>query len=494
MTSVTSVNRRQLLGAAAGAAGIAAAPLARRSASGRPLDPVLADLHRRTFAFFWETTRPDSGLAPDNWPNPLFASIAATGFALAALPVGVASGYVPRAAAAGRAMATLRTFWNGPQGDTTGGVIGHKGFFYHFLHLDNATRYGRSELSSIDTCLFLLGALTAGAFFDGPGNDEAEIRRLAVALYARVDWTFMARPNGMISMGWHPETGLPHQDERGLIERSWDRYNEGMMAPLLALGAPDYAVAPGAWDAWSATIGGTWGTNWGQTYLGFSPLFGHQYSHCWFDFRAIADPFMRAHGSDYFENSRRATLAQRAYAIANPSGFRDYGADVWGLTACRGPGDVAATVDGRARVFHGYGARGAQTGDGESFDDGTLAPTAGASSIAFAPEVAVPLIHSLRSRYGAAIYGRYGFTDAFNPSFPATAIPANGRVDPRAGWVADEHLGIDQGPILLMLENYRSGLIWDLFCRSALTGPIVRRALRRAGFLAVGAQGRWLER
>lgn len=480
-----SFDRGRRLFLAGGAALGALARLARAAPPrGRALDPVLADLHHRTFRYFWDTADPDTGLAPDNWPNPDFCSIAALGFALTAYPIGVESGYVSRAEAAKKTLVALRTIWNGPQGDATSGVTGHRGFLYHFLDMKTAHRFKDVELSSVDTTLFLLGALTAAAYFDGPDADEAEIRKLGIGVYERVDWSFVARPNGLISMGWHPEAG------KGLIARNWDRYNEGMMVYLLALASPTHRA--GDWAAWAATIGANWGPNGGQPHLGFAPMFGHQYSHCWYDFRGVADAFMREHGIDYFENSRRATLAQRDYAIRNPGGFKDYGADVWGLTACRGPGDFTAAVNGRAVQFHGYSARGPQTGDGEGVDDGTIAPTAGAASIAFAPEVAAPLIENLRRRYGADIYGRYGFTDAFNPSVPAGQRVSGGRHAARAGWVADAYLGIDQGPILLMLENHRSGLVWDLFCRSAVTGPIVRRGMQAAGFQAVDARGRWL--
>jgi hypothetical protein len=457
----------------------AAAPARRRA-----LDPVMADLHHRTFRYFWDTADPDTGLAPDNWPNPDFCSVAALGFALSAYPIGVESGYVSRAAAAGKTLQALRTIWNGPQGTATSGVTGYKGFLYHFLDMKTARRFRTVELSSVDTTLFLLGALTAAAYFDRPGADEAEIRKLGVGLYERVDWSFLARSSGLVSMGWHPENG------GALIERSWDRYNEGMMVYLLALASPTHPA--GDWQAWAATIGGTWGPNGGEPHLGFAPLFGHQYSHCWYDFRGVADAFMRAKEIDYFENSRRATLAQRNYAIRNPGGFKDYGADTWGLTACRGPGDFTAQVNGRRVQFHGYSARGPQVGDGEGVDDGTIAPTAGGGSVAFAPREVTQLIHALRRRYGDEIYGTYGFTDSFNPGVPADQPVREGRHTPRAGWVADAYLGIDQGPILLMLENHRSGLIWDLFCRSAVTGPIVRRGLRAAGFQAVSPAGRWL--
>ena len=462
----------------------------RHKAEAPPFDPVLADLHRRTFRWFWEATNAANGLTPDNSPNPNFCSIASVGFALTGYCIGVQSGYVTRAAAAGRTLTTLRTLWNGPQGPETSGTNGYKGFFYHFLHMDSGLRFDRCELSTVDSAMLFLGALTAAAFFDGPSAREAEIRKLAVALYERADWTFVAHNNRLISMGWHPEPNLPDHNAQGLIDRDWDRYNEGMMVNLLALASPTHPA--GDWKAWMATIGGTWGSNFGETYLGFSPSLGHQYSHVWFDFRGIADTFMRDHGIDYFINSRRAAYAQRNYAIQNPGGFKDYGADVWGLTACRGPGDVELDVNGRKIQFHEYGARGPQTGDGESFDDGTIAPTAGIGSIAFAPEICVPLVHSLRDKYGDDIYGRYGFLDAFNPTFPADAKTHTGRHTPTAGWVAKEYLGIDQGPILCMMENYRSGLVWDLFNRSPVTGPIARRAFSRAGFEVTSPAGAWL--
>lgn len=314
-------DRRRLLGGL-GLTALAGALPARAAAPtrGRALDPVLADLHHRTFRYFWETADPDTGLAPDNWPGPDFCSVAALGFALSAYPIGVESGYVSRAAAAGKTLQALRTIWNGPQGAGVAGVTGYKGFLYHFLDMKTARRFKTVELSSVDTTLFLLGALTAAAYFDGPGADEAEIRKLGVGVYERVDWSFLARPNGLISMGWHPENGGT------LIARNWDRYNEGMMVYLLALASPTHKA--GDWQAWAATIGGNWAPNGGAPHLGFAPMFGHQYSHCWYDFRGVADAFLRGKGIDYFENSRRATLAQRSYAIRNPGGFKDYGADV----------------------------------------------------------------------------------------------------------------------------------------------------------------------
>lgn len=487
---MAKISRRHLL--ASGAALGLSAGFGPVKAAGRDFDPVLSDLHRRTFDYFWHTADPDTGLAPDNWPKPDFSSVAATGFALSAYVIGAHAAYVSRAEAANRALLTLQTLWNGPQGPGTDGVMGNRGFFYHFLDMKTGLRFGKCELSSVDTALLLGGVLTCAAYFDQSNVDEAEIRRLALAIYHRVDWTFLERDNGLISMGWHPESGLPDHDAHGLIDRNWDRYNEGMLVYLLALGSPTHPIRHEAWANWMKTLPPCWGTNFGETYLGFSPLFGHQYSHVWFDFRGIADAFMRAHDSTYFDNSRKATIAQRNYAIANPLGFKDYGADVWGLTACRGPGDVTAKVNGREVQFHDYAARGIQDGDGEGLDDGTLAPTAGLSSIAFAPDICIALAHSLRDRYGSDIYGDYGFVDAFNPSFPPDLPSRTGHATPRAGWAAYEYLGIDQGPILCMLENYRSGLLWDLVCRSPVTGPGVRRAFTLAGFTPVSGEGAWL--
>ncbi len=456
-------------------------------------DELLDDLHRRTFSFFWRATAPAKGLTPDAWPHPIFSSIAAIGFNLTALCIGAKSGYVTRAEAAQRTHATLEFLWSSPQGDARRGISGDHGFFYHFLDLDSGLRFRDVELSTIDTTMLVLGALTSAAFFDQDTPQEARIRKLGLDLYQRLDWDFFIRKSGMISMGWHPEDAKAGHPEAGLIARNWDRYNEGMMLLLLSLGREQEPHHSDIWRRWSETLAPTFGPNFGEPHLGFSPLFGHQYSHCWFDFRDIADPFMAARGLTYFENSRRAVYAQRRYAILNPGGFRDYGAEIWGLSASQGPGDFTADVAGRSVRFHGYAARGPQTGDGESIDDGTLAPTAGVASIAFAPEIVVPLIHSLKARYGDDIYQEFGFLDAFNPSVPPGSRLESGRMTSRAGWVADQYLGIDQGPILIMLENHRSGFVWDLFCRSPLTGPIARRAFRRAGFQATGPGGHWLQ-
>ena len=445
----------------------AAAATAPSPADGAMLD----ELERRTFDYFWRTADPATGLVPDRSPTPSFSSIAAVGFGLTAYAIGAERGYVSRAAAVDRVVTTLRFFRDAPQGDAAEGVTGYRGFYYHFLDMTTGHRYKDVELSSVDTALLLAGVMFCGAYFSADDPAEAELRRIAGALVDRVDWRWMQPRAPAIAMGWQPE--------HGFLTYDWIGYNEGMIVILLALGSPTFAVDPAAWNAWSARYDQTWGAAYGQTLLGFPPLFGHQYSHVWVDFRGIRDRYMQAHGLDYFENSRRATYAQRAYAIANPEGFTGYGADVWGLTACDGPGDLTLTIAGKPRELHGYAARGMA-----SFDDGTLAPTAMVSSLPFAPEIVVPGIRELERRYGQAIYRDHGFVDAFNPSFPPGARPAAGSVVPGAGWVDVDSLGIDQGPIVAMIENYRSGLVW----RVMRTSAYLRRALGRAGFT-----GGWLE-
>jgi hypothetical protein len=462
--------RRRLLAASAA---LPAFGLVSGHARAATESPLILDLQRRTFRFFWETTNPSNGLAPDRWPSPSLCSIAAIGFALNAYPIGVENGWISREAARGRVLTTLKFLWDLPQGPEPEGVAGHKGFFYHFLDMKTGLRAGQCELSTVDTTLLLGGVLFCGGWFDRDHPDEAEIRRLAEALYARVDWTFAVRKAPLISMGWTPE--------HGWIPANWQGYNEGMLVYLLALGSPTHPISDDAWSGWCATYPQSWGVLWGQEHLTFPPLFGHQYSHAWVDFRGVQDAFMRSKGVDYFENSRRAVLAQKAYADANPLGFKGYGGDVWGLTACDGPGQCALDLDGRRRRFEGYFARGADATGG--VDDGTLAPTAAAASIAFAPELATAAIEAMKAKWGAGVYRDFGFIDAFNPTLDRPASFERGGLAAGGGWADIDYLGIDQGPILAMIENWRTGLIW----RTMRKNPHLRRGLTRAGFT-----GGWL--
>ncbi len=436
-------------------------------------DALLDDLEQRSFRYLWETADPATGLVPDRWPTESFCSVAAVGFALSACPVAVVRGWVTREQAVQRVLTTLRFFASAPQGPAPTGMTGYKGFFYHFLDMKSGTRFGRTELSTVDTALFIAGALHCQSFFDGHTADEQRIRSLADELHAGVDWPWSQVRPPSIGHGWHPETGH--------IASDWKGYNESMLVYLLALGSPTHPVAPEAWDAWTSTYGRSWGSEYGQTYLRFPPLFGHQFTHAWVDFRGLHDAYMRERGLDYFENSRRATYAQRAYAIANPEGWAGYGADVWGVTACDGPADVQREYGGRLRRFISYAGRG--MGGAQAHDDGTIAPYAAGSSAPFAPEIVLPALAAMRERYGAQILGRYGFF-AFNPSFGYTDVKlTHGRVVPGLGWVDTDYLGIEVGPLLMMLANHRGELVWKAMRGNAH----LKRGLQRAGF-----SGGWL--
>jgi hypothetical protein len=448
-------------------------PTEQPAAAAPAADPFLDTLEERTFSFFWDSASRVNGLVPDRWPGVSFSSIAAVGFGLTAYPVGVERGYVTREQARERTLVTLRFFWSAPQGPAATGMTGHRGFFYHFLDMDRGHRWAADvELSTIDTALLIAGVLAAAEYFDGAHPDEQEIRRLADALYRRVEWDWFQRESPLVTMGWRPESQY--------IPARYEGYDEAMLLYVLALGSPTHPIRAEAWPEFTRTY--AWGEFYGQEHLNFAPLFGHQYSHIWIDTRGIQDEYMRGKGIDYFENSRRATLSQRAYAIDNPMRWKGYDGDVWGLTASSGPTDATHTIDGVERTFHTYWARGAAMKDIR--DDGTIAPTAVGGSIPFAPEETIAALKAMRDRYGEHVFRSHGFVDAFNPTLDREIPLKQGRVVPGVGWFEDDYLGIDQGPIVLMLENHRSGLIWRLMKKN----PHVVRGLCRAGFT-----GGWLE-
>ena len=435
-------------------------------------EPLLDDLQERTFRYFWDLANPRSGLVPDRWPTPSFSSIAAVGFALTAYPIAAEHGWITREQARDRVLTTLDFFLNAPHGPQPTGMTGHRGFYYHFLDMQTGQRFETVELSTIDTTLLLAGVLFCQSYFDRDESAEAAVRAKAEELYRRADWTWIQPRPPLVSMGWTPEKGFHTYDWRG--------FNEAMILYVLALGSPTHPIEPAAWEGYTQTY--KWGSFYGQEHVNFAPLFGHQYSPVWLDLRGIRDAYMRQRGIDYFESSRRATLAQRAYAIDNPRGFRGYGENVWGLTACDGPLDGDLTVEGRSVHFMTYAARGAALG--EIRDDGTIAPTAAASSIAFAPEIALPAIAEMHRRWGEHLFSKYGFLDSFNPTLNVAMPTHHGKVVPGVGWFDGDYLGIDQGPIVAMIENYRSGLVWKTMRKN----PHIVRGLRRAGF-----QGGWLE-
>jgi hypothetical protein len=405
-------------------------------------DEFLDYLQQANFYYFWYSGNPNNGLVPDRSAPGSACSIAAVGFGLTAIGIAVDHGWISREQGATRVATTLNTFLNGPQGPGTSGIIGYKGWFYHFLDMNTAVRAGSVELSSIDTALLLGGVLYAKQYFDGSNATEASIRATADAIFNRIDWNWMAQGTDVVSMGWQPSSGF--------LAGNWIGYDEGMILYILGLGAATNPLPGTAWSRW--TNGYTWTTSYStKGYVPFAPLFGHQYSHCWIDFRHVADGFMNAHNSSYFENSRRASLAQQAYCIANPLGKLAYSSTNWGLTACDGPG--------------GYAARGAPP---PGTDDGTIAPTAAGGSIAFAPEACLPALRNFYKSFRTRIWTSYGFRDSFNLG----ASPQ---------YFGPDELGIDQGPIVIMIENYRTQKIWNVFMRNSE----VQRGLQRAGFVSL---------
>ena len=438
------------------------------------IDPFVLELQERTFRFFWDTANAENGLVPDRYPTAGYSSIAAVGFGLTTYGIGVERGYITRQQAQQRVLATLRFLARAPQNADARGAAGHRGFFYHFLDMKTGERYQDSELSTVDTAILVAGVLFCQSYFTGADPVEVEIRALADEIYRRVDWQWAQPKAPAISLGWSPEEGFLRYDWRG--------YSEAMLLYLLALGSPTLPVGPDAWAEWTSTYDKQWGTFFGQEFLGFTSLFGHQYTHVWTDLRDIRDPYMKRRGLDYFENSRRAVYAQRAYAVANPRGCRDYGATIWGITASDGPADVVIENASGRRLFRSYSARGMDaTG---KYDDCTLAPSAVVASMPFAPELVIPATLEMHRRYGQHIYSTYGFLDSFNRTFLFDVPLRHGQRIPKFGWVAGDYLGIGQGAMLAMIENYRSALVW----RVMRTNPYLRRGLEQAGF-----SGGWLD-
>jgi hypothetical protein len=448
-------------------------PTPANSGGGVALSPFLASLQQQTFNYFWNTSDATTGLAPDRYPNPPFASISAIGFALTAYAVGAENGWITRAEAAQRVQTTLQFLWSAPQGDTATGCAGYQGFFYHFLDMQTGLRSGTSEVSIIDTSLLMAGVLFSSEYFNQSTGVESSIRTLAANLYGQVNWPWAQTRAPAICLSWTPESGFSPYDCIG--------YNEAMIVYLLALGSPTLAVGTPAWSAWTSGYAQCWGTVEGYEFLTFGPMFGHQYTQVWVNMNGIQDAFMGSHNSDYFKNSRLAVLAQNAYAVANPLSWQGYGANVWGLTACDGPGDFQISYDGQTRQIEGYIARGVGlSGDN---DDGTIAPCAAIASLPFAPDLVEPAAEALSQLGGGFTMGEYGFLDSFNLSLPSGSPLSQGQYVDGAGWVDTQYLGIDQGPIVAMLENYRSQLIWTTMQQNAS----LVLGLQRAGF-----SGGWL--
>jgi hypothetical protein len=386
-------------------------------------EKFLDELERASVLFFWEAASPETGLVKDrsraDGPDPRkVASIAATGFGLTALCIADQRKFLTHDQARARTRATLQFLWQG---------LPHEhGFFFHFINVRNGERVWQCELSSIDTALLLCGVLTCRQHFVEP-----EIRRLAQQIYERLDWPWMLNGEKVFAHGWKPESGF--------LKARWDHYCELMMLYLLALGSPTHPAPADTWHAWKRPK---------YEYEGLAyiyceaPLFVHQYSHAWFDFRGQQDSY-----ADYFENSVRATKAHRLFCLNLRQRFPQFSNDLWGISAS----DSA----------QGYAVWGGPPEHGRL--DGTLVPCAVAGSLPFLPAETIGVLRTTRARFGERVWKRYGFVDAFNP---------------HTNWFAPDVIGIDVGITLLMAENIRTGFVWERFMKN----DEMRRAMQRAGF------------
>jgi hypothetical protein len=365
-------------------------------------DEFLEYVQQCHFDYFWYGGNPANGMVPDRLPNPAPCSIAAVGFGLTAYPIGVERQYITRAQARDRVLATLRFFVRAPN---------EHGFFYHFIDMNTGTRVGSSEVSSIDTSILLCGVLACRQYFQ-----EAQIHSLATQIYNRVNWPWMLNGGATFSQGWTPESGF--------IATRWDTYSELMMLYLLAIGSTTNPVPASSWDAFARpTL-----TYQGLTYITSpsAPLFIHQYSHAWFDFRNKSDK----HGN-YFNNSVAATQAHKLFCLSLQSQFSDYQSNLWGITAS----DSA----------NGYVVWGGPPAMGPI--DGSIVPCAAGGSLPFVSSDCLAVLRSIRSQY-PQVWQRYGFVDAFNPLH---------------GWYDPDVIGIDVGITMLMAENQRSSFVWNTF-------------------------------
>lgn len=417
-------------------------------------EKMLDSIQQKTFQFFIHEHHPEWGIVKDRAASWAPSSIAATGFGIPSFAVGVERNWISREEAAQITLKMLQFYKNSEQSADTA-AAGYKGFYYHFHKMDTGTREWRCELSSVDTGLLMMGVIFARNYFNLDNDTEQQIREISTFLLNRIEWNFMEMPGEgdfahTISMGWYPESGLHHM--------GWKGYNEALFLYILAAGSGMENVER-SYNAWLKSY--KWNTPYeGYSHAAFPPLFGHQFSQAFIDFRGIADSYMDEKGIDYFENSRRATYVQKLYAIDNPHGWVGYDSLCWGVTASDGPTDSYNFDD---KKFYGYAGRGTSGPEYNYFDDGTIAPYASLSSLPFAPEIVLPTIESMFERNGNSIWGKYGFYDAFNHT---------------ANWVNNDFIGIAQGPMLIMIENFRTGLVWNYVMKD----PIIQEGLNKLGF------------
>ena len=423
--------------------------------SSLPDEALIDELQRAAFSYLVEYTDADTGLVADTSRDGSPCSIAVVGFALSCYPVAVENGWMARKDAAARVLKVLQFFFRSTQSDQPD-ATGYKGFYYHFLDMKTGRRVWQCELSLIDTALLVAGMLTAQCYFDR--NDEREIHELVETLYRRIDWRWAQNGEETLSQGWKPECGFLHY--------GWEGYNEATILYILGAGSPTHPLSPASYSGWSVTY--QWENMLARDVLYSGPLFTHLFSHAWIDFRGIRDTFMQIRGSDYFENTQNTIAVHREYCAHNPGGYAGYGRDFWGITAGDGPGDSEMRENGRDRRFFGYMSRGVPIGP----DDGTIAPWAMLASLPFDAKAALAGTRHLLTAY-PQVCTRKRFASGFNPTLSGAG----------SGWVSEGWYGLDQGLLVMMIENYRTGLIWRI-----LRGcPYIRTGLKRVGF-----EGGWL--
>ena len=424
----------------------------------------LEHLKGRTFDYFRHEWNAVTGLIADKNQPGAPASIAVLGMGFTVYTIAVERGLLSRSDAAQRVVTALRFLQASHQGPEVD-ASGYKGFYYHFLDMETGKRAWQSEISTIDTALLMAGVLHAQVYFAQSDAIESEIREIADYLYRRVDWQWALNKGKTIAHGWKPG--------RRFLPYRWDtNYSEALILYALALGSPTYAIDPAGYEEWTATFKKL--NFYDVECLHAGPLFIHQMSHLWIDFRGICDRFNREAGFDYFENSRRAIQIQQQYCIANPKQFAHYSALCWGLTASDGPGPAVRSVQGKRRTFYNYRARGVPEGP----DDGTFSPWAVVASLPFAPDIVLPTIDHMVEKIGEKGLCKYGFSASYNPAFPTPQSTHS-----YEGWVSPWVFGLNQGATIMMIENYQSEFVWQTMKKS----PYLIQGLQAAGFV-----GGWL--
>lgn len=425
--------------------------------AGIEAEKFLDTLQYKSFLYFINEINPDNGLVKDRSTETSPASIAVVGWAFPVWAIGAEHGWITKEKAAELTLNALKFFYNSEQ-SMDPMATGYKGFYYHFIGMQDGKRNWKCELSSIDTGWLIAGIRFAVQYYSADSPVENEIRRLGDLITNRVEWDWFTIPDSVerfgdsMSMSWRPEKGKSNW--------GWVGLNEALLLYVISAGSGSEDAVK-SYDVWLEDY------DWQEPYPGlehavFEPLFGHQYSQMFVDFRGIYDKYMIEKGIDYYENSRRATLTQRLYAIENPSNFEGYDSLTWGLTACDGPGKEF-TLNGKP--MHGYSARGTTGSKGFTRDDGTIAPTAAGGAIVFAPEIVIPTLKNMYEKYGEkGLWDKYGFKDAFNPT---------------VGWYDDDYLGLDQGPIIIMIENLRNGFVW----KTTMKDEVIQKGLNKLGFI-----------